>query len=207
MINLYHVPFTRAFRVIWVCEELAIPYRLTPVDFSPEYRASAEWRKLNPVGKVPVMTDGDLTMFESGAMVQYVLDRYGNGRLQPEAGTPEHAIYLQWSWFAEATFSRPIGETVNHRRAFAEPIQAVLDEMIARARLALAAVDQALAGRPYLLGGEFSAADIMTGYTVMLAERAIKTGLPERAADYWQRLQARAAFKATKAAEQAMGKD
>ena len=69
------------------------------------------------------MLDGDLTMFESGAMVQYILDRYGNGALQPQPGTPEHALYLQWSWFAEATFARPLGEIVNHRRVFSEPDQ------------------------------------------------------------------------------------
>ena len=58
---------------------------------------------MNPVGKVPVMVDTespDLTIFESGAMVQYLLDRYGNGQLQPQPGTPAHALYLQWSWFA-----------------------------------------------------------------------------------------------------------
>ena len=78
------------------------------------------------------MLDGDLTMFESGAMVQYILDRYGDGRLQPTPGTPEHALYLQWSWFAEATFSRPIGEMVNHARAFGnKAIAAVSEEMSA----------------------------------------------------------------------------
>ena len=71
---------------------------------------------MNPVGKVPVLKDDDFIMFESGAMVQYILDRHGNGQLQPKPGTPEHGRYLQWCWFAESTFARPIGEIVNHRR-------------------------------------------------------------------------------------------
>ena len=75
-------------RPIWVLEELGLPYTIVPVDFSPEFRQSEEWRKINPVGKVPAMTDGDLTIFESVAMMQYILDRYGDGRLQPALGTP-----------------------------------------------------------------------------------------------------------------------
>lgn len=75
-------------RPIWALEELGIPYTIVPVDFSAEYRQTPEWRKLNPVGKVPAMTDGDLKMFESVAMMQYILDRYGRGRLQPTPGTP-----------------------------------------------------------------------------------------------------------------------
>lgn len=207
MLNIFHVRNTRSFRVIWLCEELALPYQLTPVDFSAAYRASAEWRALNPVGKVPVLIDGDLTMFESGAMVQYLLDRYGDGALQPRHGTPEHALYLQWSWFAEATYSRPIGEVVNHRRAFGDAAQPdVIEEMAGRAALASQAVSDALAERPFLLGDTFSAADIMMGYTVMLAAEMLKQTLPEPLARYWTSLQAREAFIAARAAEQAMAK-
>ena len=205
MLTIYHAPNTRAFRVIWGCEELGIPYHLRKVDFSADYRASAEWRLLNPVGKVPVMQDGDLTMFESGAMLQYVLDRYGEGRLQPPPGSHEHALYLQWGWFAEATFSRPLGEIVNHKRAFPDAVNSeVVSEMKARATLSLQAVNDALVGRDYLLGDTLSGADMMVGYTVMLADMMLDEPLPTLAAAYWQRLQDRPAFRATKAAELAM---
>ena len=106
MIKIYHVAGTRGLRAIWTCEELSIPYEVEVVNFDPEYRASPEWRSINPVGKVPAMSDGDLVMFESGAMVQYLVDRYGNGKLQPEIGTADHALYLQWSWFADRHQSR-----------------------------------------------------------------------------------------------------
>ena len=196
MIEIYHVPGTRGVRPIWVCEELDLPYRVIPVDFSPEYRASAQWRQLNPVGKVPVLKDGALTLFESGAMVQYLLDRYGNGRLQPTAGTPEHAIYLQWSWFAEATFARPLGEIVNHRRALPEAEQsaAAVEEMRARAWLCIDALDQSLPGRSWLLGDEFTAADIMMGYTLMLVGSLAPGELPTEVARYWAALSAREGF-------------
>ena len=143
MLRIHHVPATRGFRVIWLCEELEVPYEIVRVDFSRRYRASAEWRAMNPVGKVPVMTADDLTMFESGAMVQHVLDRHGRGRLEPARGTRDHALYLQWSWFSEATFTRPLGEIVNHRREFGDrAIGKVVEEMKARARLCLEALDR-----------------------------------------------------------------
>ena len=196
MLKIYHVPGTRSVRVIWLCEELGEPYETISVDFSPAYRASPEWRSKNPVGKVPVLEDGDLSIFESGAMVQYILDRYGSGRLQPAAGTPAHAEYLQWSWFAEATFARPLGEIVNHRRAFQEAEQsaAAIAEMQNRAGLCLEAVDSAVANRDYLLGAEFSAADIMMGYTLLLADALLDEPMPPGASAYYGRLTERPGF-------------
>ena len=107
MLTIYHYRSTRSVRVIWACEELSIPYHLEIIDPSEEYRRSDEWRALSPTGRIPAMADDGFTMFESGAMLQYVLDRYGGGRLVPEPGTADSAHYLQWSWFAEATCSRP----------------------------------------------------------------------------------------------------
>lgn len=202
MLTIYHAPGTRSIRVIWLCHELDIPHDVKTIEFASPYRASPEYRALNPVGKVPAMTDGTFTMFESGAMVQYLLDRHGQGRLQPTPGTEAHAHYLQWSWFAESTYARPIGEIVNHRRAFGEAgqIPAAIDEMKGRARLCSEAVDRAIAGREFLLGDTFTAADIMMGYSIMIAERLTSIdGLPNLQ-DYWRRLAARPACqKALKA--------
>ena len=159
---------------------------------------------MNPVGKVPVMTAGDLTMFESGAMVQHVLDRHGGGRLEPARGTREHALYLQWSWFAEATFTRPLGEIVNHRREFGDrAIPEVVEEMEARARLCLDAVDEAVRGMDYLVG-DFTAADIMMGYALRSYRRLLPDDpLPADADAYWNRLVGRDAYRAAIAAESA----
>ena len=202
MLRIHHVPATRGFRVIWLCEELDIPYEIVRVDFSRRYRASAEWRAMNPVGKVPVMTAGDLSMFESGAMVQHVLDRHGGGRLEPARGTRAHALYLQWSWFAEATFTRPLGEIVNHRREFGDrAILEVVEEMKTRARLCLDAVDRAVRGADYLVDG-FTAADIMMGYALRSYRRLLPDDpLPADADAYWSRLVGRAAYRAAIAAE------
>ena len=202
MIRIHHVPATRGFRVIWLCEELDVPYEIVRVDFSRRYRSSAEWRAMNPVGKVPVMTAGDLTMFESGAMVQHVLDRHGRDRLEPARGSREHAIYLQWSWFAEATFTRPLGEIVNHRREFGErAMPEVIEEMKVRARLCADALDREMRGKNYLVG-DFTAADIMMGYALRSYLRLLPDeSLPENAGAYWSRLTARDGYRAAIAAE------
>jgi len=207
MLKIYHAPRTRGFRAIWLCEELDIPYEINPVDFSPAHRARPEWRKLSPVGKLPVMTDGKLIMYESGAMVQYILDKYGDNRLQPVRGTAEHAMYLQWSWFAEATFARPLGEIVNHKRVFAENAsQEIIDEMKDRARQCALAVDSAVDGQAWILGDEFSAADIMLGYTLRLYGLLMGEPLPDNAESYWARLSARDAFKSGQDADMNTGK-
>ena len=200
MIEIYHVPNTRGIRPIWLCAELEIAYTVIDVDFSASYRSSPEWRQMNPVGKVPVLVDTDaenLTFFESGAMVQYLLDRYGQGLLQPEPGTPEHALYLQWCWFAEATFARPLGEIVNHLREFPGELtnEAALEEMRNRGRLCIEALVPELSQRDYIAGENFSAADIMLGYSVMLATKFIPEPLPAPVNGYWQRLSERPAFK------------
>ena len=171
MIKIYHAPRTRSIRIIWLCEELGLPYEIVPIDFSPAYRATPEYRRLNPVGKVPAMSDGDFTMFESGAMVEYLLERYGKGRLRPAPGTPESGLYLQWSWFAEATFARPLGDIAQHTvvKPEAQRIAAVVEDGRVRALTCLDALEAAVPGGRYLVGEKFTAADIVMGYTLLLA--------------------------------------
>ncbi len=180
MLKIFHVPLTRSLRIVWLCEALELPYEKIPIDFSPEYRASAEWRKLNPVGKVPALIDGELSMFESGAMMQYILGRYGNGRLQPAVDTDHYARFLQWIWFAEATHARPLGEIVNHRRALPanQHSEVAIEEMRERSKLCVGALDDELSKHRYIVGDEFTAADIMTEYSFLLAERFAPQAFP-----------------------------
>ena len=205
MLKIYHSPGTRGFRVIWVCEELSVPYEVAPGNFAAEYRATSEWRALNPVGKVPVMVDGDITVFESCAMMQYVLDRYGNGRLQPTKDDPTYAHYLQWCWFAEATFARPLGEIVNHRREFEPEIDAVVAEMKGRATACVAACDAALSDRPYLLGDTMSVADLSICYVMRGYRRMVSDSLSANVQAYFDRVTALPSYEATVKADAETG--
>ena len=198
MLTIYHVKGTRAVRVIWLCEELRIPYQIEVIDFSPAFRNSPEWRSKSPTGKVPAMTDGDLTMFESGAMVEYLLERHGDGGLLPEPGTADRALCRQWSWFAEATFARPLGEIVNHNRIAPKGglVDFVIEDCKARARTCIAAIEDIVAQADYLVGNTFTVADIMTGYSLLLATNfgVLGDDFPHTQA-YFERLSQRPGFQ------------
>jgi glutathione S-transferase len=168
MITLYHAPFSRSLRVRWLLEELGLPYRLELRSFAqlkePAYLA------LHPLGKLPVLCDGDLVLFESGAILQHLLERYGEGRFEPKPGTPERSLHWQWFHYAEATVTPPLGLIVRHTSLLpeAERIPAVAEFGRRGAEGALRVVERALAGRSWLLP-EFGAADVMMGYSVKLA--------------------------------------
>ena len=195
MITLYHAAMSRSVRVRWLLEELAIPYQLEIRKLSelktPEYLA------LHPLGKVPSIKDGELVLFESGAIVQYLLETYGNGRLEPKIGSPERPKFLQWLHFAEATLAPPLGQIVQHTliRPEAERIAAVVPDARKAAGNALAVVERALAGRSWLLS-EFSAADVMLGYSVALANfiKVVGDATPNVKA-YLARCQERPAYR------------
>jgi glutathione S-transferase len=196
-LTLYHVPGSRSLRIIWLCYELELPLAIETIDFGREFRDSAAWRAMSPTGKVPVLRDGNFTMFESGAMVQYLADAYGEGRLQPTPGTEAAALFQQWCWFAEATFARPLGDIAQHSviRPPSERIPAVVDDGKVRALACLDALEQGLNTGPFLLGDLFTAADINMGYSLVLAERfgLLEQGY-KRVNAYFDRLKARPAF-------------
>ena len=203
MPKIYHVRSTRGFRPIWFCEERGLPYEIEVIDFSTEYRSSPEWRALSPTGKVPVMTDGGVTMFESCAMVDYLVERYGGGDLVPEPGTADSALCRQWCWFGESTFARPLGEMANHHRIAPEgaTVPFVLEDCRARTRLCLDAFEGALADAKYLVANTFGIADIMTGYILALAShRGVVTNDYPNTQAYVARLRERPAFQVASAA-------
>ena len=168
MVILYHAPLTRSMRILWLLEELALPYELATVQFTPPTKP---FTQSAPGGKLPAIRDGGITMFESGAIVEYLLERYGNGRLAPPIGSPARAAYLQWLHFAEATAFLGLANIAFHRlfKQDADSIPAAMADYQTWATGTLDVLERALAGRSYLLGDELSAADVMMGYTVWVA--------------------------------------
>lgn len=172
MITLYHSPRTRSVRVLWLLEELGLPYEVKPIAFTQESLKGPEYVKVHPLGRIPSITDGDMTMFESGAIVEYLVERYGNGRLAPQVGTAQRGPYLQWIHFAEATCLPPLSDLAQHTmfKPEAERIPAIVPDAHARIATWLAALESSLAGKQYLVGSEFSAADVMMGYGLLLVK-------------------------------------
>jgi glutathione S-transferase len=169
VITLYHARFTRSVRVRWLLEELGLPHDLMTL---PEADGGlAEGSELLPTGEVPLLRDGDVVLFESGAIVQYLLDGYGHGRLEPARHAKDRAEYLQWFHFAEAALGphlSAIARQMHRPEVLREPT--VAREAVREIERPLAVLDAALAAREWLLES-FSAADVMLGWSVVTAER------------------------------------
>ena len=172
MLTLYHSPRTRSLRVLWLLEELGVPYELQTLTFAPADLKSEAYLRINPLGKVPAIRDGDVQMFESGAIVEYLVERYGDGRLAPPLGTAQRAAYLQWVHFAESTAMPPISDLAQHTmfKPEAERLAAIVPDALARIRAWMQTLEAALGGRDYACGADFTAADVMLGYSVLLTK-------------------------------------
>ncbi len=189
MITVHHLNNSRSQRVLWLLEELGLPYEIKRYERNPKTMlAPPSLRKVHPLGKSPVITDGDLTVAESGAIVEYLVDRYGNGRLKPALGTPEHLRYTYWLHYAEGSampplllklifdqidkspmlfFVRPIAKSITSRvkSSFIEPqITQHLDYMEAE-----------IGKSTWFAGNEFTAADIQISFPLEAA--AARAGL------------------------------
>src|SRR5262249_59643946 len=109
MLLVHHLNHSRSQRVLWLLEELGVPYEVKRYERDPATMpAPASLRAVHPLGKSPVITDGDVTVAESGAIVEYLVDRYGQGRLAPPAGTPDQRRYTYWLHYAEGSAMPPL---------------------------------------------------------------------------------------------------
>jgi glutathione S-transferase len=155
---------------VWLLEELGLPYELRSVELAPP--APRPFAQKTPTGKVPTLEDAGVTMFESGAILEYILVRYGGGRLAPPVDSPLRGPFLQWLHFGEATLFPGLGNIAWHTRfkQDAETVADAIRDYRGWAEAGLDALERQLAGKPFVLGAEFSGADIMIGYTLLVAK-------------------------------------
>jgi glutathione S-transferase len=168
MITVHHLGVSQSERIVWLFEELEIPYELKRYQRDPASGlAPAEYKSLHPMGIAPVITDGPLVLGESGAIIEYVIMKYGNGRLAVSADKPNFADFLFWFHFANGTMmpSQMTGFIASLAGTPGDNV--VLESLKARADLAFALVEKRLGETPYLAGNEFTAADIIMGFPLM----------------------------------------
>ncbi len=210
MIIVHHLNNSRSQRVLWLLEELGVPYEVKRYERDPETMlAPPALRAVHPLGKSPVITDGDLTLAESGAIVEYVAGRYGDGRLVPAAGTPDRIRYTYWMHYAEGSamppllfklvfdrietapmpfFVRPFARAISGRAksSFIEP----------QIKLHLDFMEGELGKSTWFAGTDFTAADIQMSFPLEAA--AARAGLdatrPKLTA-FLDRVHARSAYK------------
>ena len=172
MLKLHFAPNSRAGRIVWLLEELELPYEINKMAFHPKDLKSDEHRARHPLGRVPVLEDGDIQIFESGAIVDYVLERHKNGGLKPAVDADTFPDYLQWFHYCEGMVMPPVN-TIVVQTILLPPDRRDEKALGQAQRLltkALEPVNEALTGKDYLIG-DFSGADIMLGHACFMGNR------------------------------------
>jgi len=197
MLKVHFVAGTRAGRVVWLLEELGLEYEVNIMPFSKEGLKSPEHRSRHALGRVPVLEDGEISIFESGAIIDYVLERHKNGGLKPSSDSSEFPFYLQWYHYCEGMVMPPMNQIVVQTILLPPDRrdETVLNQAKNLLSKSLAPVNENLADKDYLIG-DFSAADLMLGHSCFMANRlGCVSEEMQNIKDYVARINARPAFQ------------
>ena len=197
MLKLHFAPNSRAGRILWLLEELELPYELNKMAFSPTDLKSDEHRARHPLGRVPVLEDGDTQIWESGAITDYILEKHKNGGLKPSVDSEHFAKYLQWFHYCEGMVMPPMNTIVVHTVLLPPERrdETVLGQAQRLASKSLQAIELALEGKEYLIG-DFSGVEFMTGHCcTKLSNLGCVTDDMPNLKGYVERIEARPAFK------------
>jgi glutathione S-transferase len=200
-LTLYYHPYSRASGTIWALEEAGVPYELKVVQMMQGEHKRPEFLQLNPMGKLPTLVDGDVVVTEGAAIALYLADRYAAGKLAPALDDPRRGTYLRWSFFAPSVIEPAV---MAHGAGWAyKEVQAGWGNYEAM----LAAAQSAIAPGPFILGEQFSMADVVFGGLLrfLLLFKQIDPK-PEFTA-YVERLNARPAYQRADARNMAMRKE
>lgn len=213
-ITVHHLENSRSHRILWLLEELGVPYTLKVYPRDPKtMRAPAALRALHPLGKAPVVTIDDLVLAESGAIIEHLIDTVGGGRLRPTAGTPEAVQYRYFMHYAEGSLMPPqlvklVFEQVKKAPLpfFIKPIAKAIASKVNAAFIGpeLAAhgafLEDTLGAQPWFAGTEFSAADVQMSYPVLALVEGGRSSEPLPHCRAWlAKLKARPAWQAAEA--------
>ena len=195
MLTLHHLNDSRSQRILWLLEELGTPYEIKFYQRDLKTRlAPPELTAIHPLGKSPVITDRDLKIAESGAIVDYLIRTYGNGRMMPRMGTAEYETYNEWLHYAEGSAMLPLmlNLYVSRLKEAGSPLHPRIDSELANH---LGYVDHALKGREFFVGQSLSGADIQMSFVAEVARSFGKLAAYPSFAAWLTRMHARPAFK------------
>ena len=210
MIVVHHLNNSRSQRVLWLLEELAVPYEIKKYERNAQTMlAPPELQKVHPLGKSPVLTDGDVTVAESGAIIEYLVERYGNGRLAPAIGTPERLRWRYWMHFAEGSAMPPLLLKLIFDKVesspmpfFVKPIAKAISGKVKAAMITpnlkrqLDFMEGELSKSEWFVGDEFSAADVQMSFPIeAAAQRAGLDASRPKLMGYLKRIHARPAYR------------
>jgi glutathione S-transferase len=195
MLTLHHLNDSRSQRILWLLEELGVPYDIKLYQRNAKTRLSPpELEAVHPLGKSPVITDGEVRIAESGAVVDYLIRHYGQGRMMPPPGTPDFEVYQEWLHYAEGSAMLPLmlNLYVSRLKEAGAPLHQRIDSELANH---LGYVDRALQGRAFFVGDALSGADVQMSFVAEMAKVYDRLG-PYPALSAWlARMHARPAFR------------
>ena len=195
MLTLHHLNDSRSQRILWLLEELGVPYEMTRYQRNAATRlAPPELTAVHPLGKSPVITDGEVRIAESGAIVDYIIRRYGNGAMMPALGSPDYETYNEWLHYAEGSAMLPLMLHLYTTRLgdAAAPLRPRIDSEIANH---LSYVNQSLNGKDYFVGGKLTGADIQMSFVGEMAKIFGMIDTYPNLKSWLARMHARHAFK------------
>lgn len=198
MLTVHHLGVSQSERIVWLCEELGIPYELKRYDRDPASGlAPAAYRELHPMGVAPVVSDGDLVLAESGAIIEYILGRYGAGGLAPSPDDASYASYLFWFHFANGTLMPSLTVNMLVASGGASIDHPIVRTFCNRTDRSYAMIESRLGEVPWLAGEDFTAADIMTVFalTTLRAFVARDLGASPNIRAYLRRIGERPAYQ------------
>lgn len=205
MLTVYGCANTRSTRVVWALEEANADYQYVPVDVRAGAGNQPDYLALNAAGKVPTLVDSGFILTESAAICTYIADRFADAHLIPAVGTHERATCHQWCYFAMAELEQPLWTMAKHR--FALPrvhrVPAILDTARWEFAGAVNILAASLGHRPFILGAQFSVADILIGHTLAWAHAWELPLKDEHVQAYAARLWERPALDRARRREQA----
>jgi glutathione S-transferase len=194
MIKVHHLNESRSQRILWLLEELGTPYEVVAYRREPTRYAPAELKQIHPLGKSPVIEDGAVRLAESGAIVDYLISKYGHGRFSPAPETAEWLVYVQWLHYAEGSAMLPLLLNLYVGR-LGDKGEALHPRIESEIKNHLDYVAGALGDRSYLVGGELTGADILMGFVCEVARAMGKLAPYPSLGAYIDRLHARDAWK------------
>lgn len=198
MLTVHHLGRSQSERIVWLCEELGIDYELKRYDRDPVTRlAPPEYKALHPIGTAPVISDGGAVIGESGAIIEYILGKYGKGKLARHPAHPEYTNYLYWFHYANGSFQALLHRTLVARRLEPAAEHRVLKDLQGRLDRSLALLDERLGEVHYLAGDELTAADIMIffSFTTMRSFTPYELKAYPNILAYLKRVGARPAYR------------
>ncbi|WOH47155.1 glutathione S-transferase family protein [Bradyrhizobium sp. sBnM-33] len=199
MLTVHHLNDSRSQRILWLLEEVGTPYELKRYQRNAETRlAPPELKQVHPLGKSPVITDGDMTIAESGAIVDYIIRRYGQGKdkpaMMPAPGSADYEAYNEWLHYSEGSAMLPLmlNLYVGRLKEAGAPLHPRIDSELANH---LGYIDRALNGREFFVGASLTGADIQMSFVGEMAKVFDRLGPYRNLAAWLERMHARPAFQ------------